>query len=440
MKPKNKFQQKVVEASKKLPPLTPAQERWAYTKVIESVGQRTRKGVVTCLDCGEVFHNDTKRKHCTCPACRTRLRIEDTRKQKFQQREYATYITACDGLQVIRVFMVKYYARIGRTPIRFCHEVMQRWIAPDGKYCTLARLRQTMGTCYIDSWIYSSDLELRSESTNNKFYVNVYDRIGSLAVYPHQQIIPALRQRGYKGDSCGILPFNLFRILLSNSKAETLLKMGYKDLFRQLYYDGSNLLNELWPAIRICFRNRYEIKDATLWIDYMKLLLHYKKDLHNAKYVCPVNLTAEHDKYVAKRNKDYEAEKRRREIERREWARRAEEQKRKDTERAEKIRAKLVGFYFTDGQLHVRALTSQEEYQAEGKAMHHCVGGYYSKASSLIFSVTIDGKRIETVEVSLSLLKVIQSRGVCNKQTEYHDKIVRLVNDNIPLIQQRIAA
>ena len=97
MKPRNKFQQKAVEASKKLPPLTPAQERWAYTKVIESVGRRTKKGVVTCLDCGEVFHNDTEWKHCTCPACRTRLRIEDTRKQKFQQREYATYITACDA-------------------------------------------------------------------------------------------------------------------------------------------------------------------------------------------------------------------------------------------------------------------------------------------------------------------------------------------------------
>lgn len=50
------------------------------------------------------------------------------------------------------------------------------------------------------------------------------------------------------------------------------------------------------------------------------------------------------------------------------------------------------------------------------------------------------GQRIETVEVSLSQLKVIQSRGVCNKQTEYHDKIVQLVNDNMPLIQKRIAA
>lgn len=30
MKPRNKFQQKAIEASKKLPPLTPTQERWAY--------------------------------------------------------------------------------------------------------------------------------------------------------------------------------------------------------------------------------------------------------------------------------------------------------------------------------------------------------------------------------------------------------------------------
>ena len=430
----------MVEASNKLLPLTPAQERWAYTKVIESVGRRTKKGVVTCLDCGEVFHNDTKRKHCTCPACRTRLRIEDTRKRKFQQREYATYITSCDGMQVVRVFMVNYYAKVGRPLNRFCHEVMQRWIAPDGKYCTLALLRQTMGTYYIDSWIYSSDLELRNERASNKFYVNVYDRIGDIVIYPHQRIIPALRQRGYKGDSCGILPFSLFRIILSNSKAETLLKMGYTDLLKQLYYDDFRNIDQLWPAIRICFRNGYEIKDATLWIDYVKLLMHYKKDLHNAKYVCPADLTAEHDRYVAKRNKEYEAEKRRREIERRERARRAREQQRKNTERAEKIRAKLVGFYFTDGQLHVRALTSKEEYQAEGQAMHHCVGDYYSKANSLIFSVTIDGKRIETVEVSLSQLQVIQSRGVCNQSTAYHDKIVRLVNANMPLIQKRIAA
>lgn len=55
MKPKNKFQQKVIEASKKLPPLTAAQIRWANTKVLNAVGRRTTKGDITCLDCGSTI-------------------------------------------------------------------------------------------------------------------------------------------------------------------------------------------------------------------------------------------------------------------------------------------------------------------------------------------------------------------------------------------------
>lgn len=193
MKPKNKFQQKAIEASKKLPPLTDAQKRWAFTKVVESVGRRTSKGIITCLDCGEVFHNDTKRKHCTCPNCRTKLYIEDTRKQKFEQRMYAIYITACKGLQVIRVFRVDYYARVGTVP-RYSHtEVMQRWIAPGGKYCTLARKR-VWGTMYYDQWIYSSDLELHDETW-------AYDQIDTSDIYPRMKLIPELKRRGYKKDS-----------------------------------------------------------------------------------------------------------------------------------------------------------------------------------------------------------------------------------------------
>ena len=52
----------------------------------------------------------------------------------------------------------------------------------------------------------------------------------------------------------------------------------------------------------------------------------------------------------------------------------------------------------------------------------------------------IDGKRIETVEVSLKTLKVIQSRGVCNKLTEYHERIVELVERNAELIRSRMVA
>lgn len=69
---------------------------------------------------------------------------------------------------------------------------------------------------------------------------------------------------------------------------------------------------------------------------------------------------------------------------------------------------------------------------------HHCVSGYALKEDSLIFSAQIRGKRIETVEVSLKQLKVVQCRGLQNKNTEYHDRIISLVNKNMHLIKERL--
>ena len=65
---------------------------------------------------------------------------------------------------------------------------------------------------------------------------------------------------------------------------------------------------------------------------------------------------------------------------------------------------------------------------------------YFLEKNSLILSATIDGKRIETVEVSLKTLEVVQSRGLHNSNTEYHDRIVNLVNSNVNLIRQRMEA
>ena len=52
-----------------------------------------------------------------------------------------------------------------------------------------------------------------------------------------------------------------------------------------------------------------------------------------------------------------------------------------------------------------KVLDSVEAIRQEGEAMHHCVftNEYYLKADSLILSATIDGKRIETIEVSPSV-------------------------------------
>ena len=431
MKPKNKLQEQVVEASKTLPKLTKKQIQWGYNHAIQYVGRRTDKGMITCTKCGHSFEGMGELAisllGCECPNCESKLIVKTSKKRTFDDSYYLNIITAHKGYQVIRTIMFSYKSKIGEPTKLSYSELMQRWIAPDGKHYTFARLRQTMGTYCIDSWIFHTPLELRNENSNNKFCINVYDKIGSLGeVYPRQGLIPELKRTGYKKALYGQRQLDLFRTLLSDSRAETLIKAGYTKLLERIMNMGWRNIDNYWQSIKIAIRNKYKITNAVLWCDYIDMLRLFGKDLHNAKYVCPTNLKVEHDRYVIKRAKaDARVE--------------IEKQLAKEAEYRE-AKARFFGLVFSDGTINIRVLESVAEIIAEGQAMHHCVAGYHSKADSLILSACIDGKRIETIEVSISQLKVIQSRGVCNKNTKHHNKIIQLVEQNISLIENRLAA
>ncbi|KGN71777.1 hypothetical protein JT26_00450 [Porphyromonas sp. COT-108 OH1349] len=130
----------------------------------------------------------------------------------------------------------------------------------------------------------------------------------------------------------------------------------------------------------------------------------------------------------AQRDKEAEAQRRQKAIE--------------NEERFQALKAPFFGIAFTDGTIEVRVLESVAEYMEEGKALHHCVftNEYYLKEQSLILSASIEGKRIETIEVSLETIKVIQCRGLQNKNTEYHDRIIDLVNANQQVFRDRMKA
>ncbi len=423
MKPKNKFQQQVVEASKTLSAITNEQIQWGYDNAIQYLGYRSKKGIVTCSKCRHSWQGAggliTTILGCNCPNCKSKLTVKATAKRTFNDSYYMTVIDAHKGYQVLRTIMLGYTSKIGELPKYNASEVMQRWIAYDGKYCTFAKLRQTMGTMYYDSWIFHTSLELRQE-------IDVYNRIYTGTVYPKQKLIPELKRTGYKKVLYNQKPLDLFRILLTDSKAETLIKTKQAKLLKRILDSGWKNIDNYWQSIRICIRNNYTIKDATLWCDYIDLLRFFGKDLHNARYVCPDNLKAEHDRYVIKKAKaDAQLE--------------IEKQLAKEDSFKE-AKAKFFGLIFSDGLISVRVLESVAEIISEGKAMHHCVSSYHSKEDSLILSACIDGKRIETIEVSISQLKVIQSRGICNKNTKYHNQIINLVEQNIPLIGERLVA
>ena len=96
----------------------------------------------------------------------------------------------------------------------------------------------------------------------------------------------------------------------------------------------------------------------------------------------------------------------------------------------------------TDDEISVKVLASIDEYYNEDKVQNICVFGseYYKKADTLILSARIDDEIIETVEVDLRTLKVVQCHGKHNQDTEYHDRIINLVNNNADQIRKRMTA
>ena len=355
MKPRNKFQQRIVEASKKLTKLTKEQIEWSKNNVIDHIGRRNDKGKITCTKCTHSWQGvgllvDTLT-DCICPYCKAKLAIKTTNKRVFRTNYYMTIITACEGYQVVRSIMVKCTARVGQLPEYEHSEVMQRWIAPNGKHVTFAILRQTMGTMYYDAWIHHTFLELRQEN-------DIYNRIFTDVIYPRQKLIPELKRTGLKKSLYAQKPLELFRTLLTDCRAETLLKARQTKLFKRIMDMGwTRNIDNYWQSIKICIRNGYKIKDATLWCDYIDLLRFFGKDLHNAKYVCPIDLKKEHDHYIIKKAKADAQQEIKKQLE-------------KEAEYRE-VKAKFFGLMFSDGLINVRVLESVKEIILEGKLMHH---------------------------------------------------------------------
>lgn len=427
MKPKTKIQKEVVALSKRLSPISEAQKKYAFLHSFEHVGRRSAKGIITCTECGHQWQGNGALTDticgCTCPHCGMELKVHTTRKRVFKENEYFSMITTCKGYQVIRFFFTRAYYKVGQPSEYSICEVAQRWIAPNGKFETIARLRG-ISSIYYDLWQESSSMEIRRNH-------NVYD-INPVCTYPRIKVIPELKRNGFKGEFHNLLPFDLFCELLKNNQAETLMKTEQYNLLSHFIYHSSKSISTYWNAIRIATRNGYMVSDAGIWCDYIDLLHYFGKDTHSPKYVCPADLNAAHDHLVRKKRERLERE-------------RMEEQKRKAMEnelRFQELKSKFFGIAFTDGTIQVRVLESVMDFLEEGTAMHHCVysSEYYLKPDSLILSACIDGKRIETIEVSLKTMKVLQSRGVCNKSTQYHDRIIELVNKNKRLIRKRMAA
>ena len=417
MKPKTRKHKEIMALSCQLRPLTTAQKKWAFNNTIDHYAYRLKNGKAVCMSCGHEWMADEGMT--TCPHCGRKVKVETTMQRVYQTRAYFNVITAVGSYQVVRMFLLIAEFRKGMAVNPAYLEIGQYWIDAKGGR-TLVGIKRTMGW-YMDSFAFGSPLEIRQEH-------EAFLRISDEYVYPRIKTTDTIRRNGFDGRTHDIHSVTLFQQLLTNPKAETLMKAGEIELLRYLCAHPSEV-DKYWNTIKVARRAGYKVKDSKMWFDYIKMLERMGKDLRNPKLVAPQDLKAAHDEYVAK-------------VERQ----RIKEQREADRKRAEadeaefaKLKGRYLGLVMTDGEITIHTLNSVAEYYEEGSKQHICVGSssYYLKKDTLVFTAKIGNKTIATIEISLKDFSILQCRAFANGVCKYTDRISEIIKANTKLIRKR---
>lgn len=449
MKARTKEQKKVLSLSNELKPIGEAAKRYAYEHCFENVGIYKKNGWVWCQCCGHSSRLSTPLLAVTigcadgyeCPQCGKHLKLtyyRDAGAEKSTSR-YFTLFQAHKGYQVIRTFEVSRSNRECSYTRYEMIELWQSWINEKGKETIIGR-DYTRGMYYF-GWRYESEMNIKNHNggaTGYVAYEDVFDITGNY-MYARGSVTKLLKRNGWSMDilkdkEIEVIPLMKSLISMEDPFAEELVKHRQYGILGFWQHAGGHLKDRSrWQhAVRICERNKYIVNDGSLYMDYLELLRYFNLDTHNAKFVCPIDLKAAHDRLLEKKNK-IEAKK--------ELERKAEEIEKQDEQYKERMQ-RFVGLSFGDKKICIEPLRSVREFLEEGVAMHHCVYamGYYGKnrhPDSLILSARDKaGKRLETIEVNMKSWKVIQSRAVCNGKTALHDDIVTLVTNYMPMIKK----
>ena len=419
MKPRTQFEKLVKISNEKLADITPRAYDWAIRTQIDHIAFRTSGYKCTCGDCTHRFNYEGKAKSIKCPHCGRVVKIIDTKKRIFFPAVYFNTTEVLDNIQVLRTYRLNATYRKGSESSYEVIEVCRLWLNSKGQTAVTSRKR-SLGY-YLDNFNWSSEIELKSLS-------EVYLTISDCNTYPHFSAIPELRRNGLKKSISYCTPFLLMKYLLTDSRIETLMKGSHTKAVRY-FINNHHRLRYCWDSLKVAYRKGYEPTDYSLWCDTISILDRLGRDIRNAKYICPDNLKEAHDHWGRKYQQ----------VERIRIQREQLIKAKKDEDKFIKEKSRFFNIVIKDSDITISVLNSIEEYRAEGEAMHHCVfsASYYNIPDSVILSARDkDGRRIETIEFSLTQGKVIQSRGVCNKNTEFHDRIVCLVNDNASLFEK----
>ena len=343
----------------------------------------------------------------------------------FKEIEYFALIDTCAEYQVVRIVIAYKHMKKNFAPTYFYKEVMQHWINQKGEVRTLSISTNAFSQT-IDAWKFYSPLEIKPKefSRNAKFFINPFK------VYPRIKILPLLKRNGFKSSVHQIAPQVLFPALLKDSIAETLLKAGQADLLQYYLCASRQNIRLNWQAVKTVIKNHYKISDFNIWEDYLDLLRWFKKDLSCSSHVCPENLNEAHDRLVQKKRK----------IQRRKKLHDLRLEIEKAQKRYKNDKKRFFGLVFQQKELSISVIENVQDFMQEGDDLRHCVftNEYYEKKDSLILSAKVGKKSVETIEISLSRMEILQCRGLKNKPSKHHGQILCLMEKNMYQITQRM--
>ena len=418
MKPRNKNQQHIVELSGRLRPLTTPQKQWALNSTINHYGYRLKSGMCTCMKCGHEWL-ETRNGMCLCPECGTQIEIKDTKERVIRDKSYFNVITTEEDYQVVRMFLMIVEMRKGMKANPAYLEIGSYWIDPKGN-ATVIGLQRTLGH-YIDSFAFGSPLEIRHDN-------DAFKHIADQWVYPRIKVTDTIKRNGFKNSTYHIHPVTLFQQLLSNPKAETLMKSNEIELLRHLCHHLADV-DRYWNSIKIAKRNGYKFKDVGMWFDYIKMLERMGRDINSPSLIAPQDLKNAHDIYVAKVNRQRIKEQREKE----------RQQAIEDKAKFEELKSRYFGMAMTDGEIEIHSIDTIDDYYKIGESQSICCGTakYFLKENTLTLTAYIGNKQIATIEISLDDYHIIQCRAFANGICEYTEQIAGIINANKKMIAER---
>lgn len=439
--PKTAKERRFVEYANSLPPIDPEKVEWGYRNLLPATAyywrHRGNKAEMWCQCCGHSENVDlcySLIETWTCPHCGKECKVKNKSKDftPIVEGRVMSVFEVYNGVQVVRtVEVMRDNTERGRTELYF-RERYQNWILDKG---------QEIITCQPYTRSFSGGIKWEdglfgiSKAKRNGYYYNYLFSVNDNWLYPKVQLADYMRRRGlnvyvvkamlkWRGENLA----NSIRNWVRTPYYETLWKAKERELFKY-FMTSYRDLNDYKDSIRIARRNGYKFPDIGMWVDYVGELRELGMDTRSPRYLCPADLREAHrltNQRVRRRRAEQEKER----------------QKAQIVER-EKAYGSFIKPYldlcFEYGGIIVAVLPTVKSVYDEGEAMHHCIysNGYYKRTDTLLLSARDKetGNRIESIEVSLTAFKVMQSRGKYNKDTDQHDKILRIMRRNMDKIK-----